>query len=69
MYCSREYQASTIKDHLSPKYFKVEEEVKTEVTIMETIKVGTDQAIDQAVDIGDGLDEVIRDPDFSKITE
>ena len=32
----------TIKDHLSPNYIKVEEEVKREVTIRETFKVGTD---------------------------
>ena len=57
------------EDHLSLKYIKVEEKVKTEVIIRETIKVGTDYAIDQAVEIGDSLDEIMRDPDCSKITE
>ena len=32
----------TIENHLSLKYIKVEEEVKIEVTIRETTKVGTD---------------------------
>ena len=31
--------------------------------------MGIDWAIDQAVEIEDSLDEVLRDPDFSKITE
>ena len=31
--------------------------------------MGTDWAIDQAVEIGGSLDEVMRDPDCSKITE
>ena len=31
--------------------------------------MGTDWAIDQAVEIGDSLDEVMRDADFSKIKE
>ena len=31
--------------------------------------MGTDQAIDQAVETEDNMDEVMTDPDFSKITE
>ena len=57
------------RDHLSPKYIKVEEEVKTEGTVREAIRVETDQAIDQAVGAEDSLDEVVIDSDFSNITE
>ena len=60
------------ENHLSPKYIKVEVltlKVRTEVTIRETIKMGTDLAIDQAVETEDNMDEEVIDPDFSKITE
>ena len=60
------------KDQLSLKYIKVEVltlMVRTEITVRETIKIGVDYAIDQAVETEDNMDEEVIDPDFSKITE
>ena len=60
------------KDHLSPKYIKVEVltlMVRTEITIRETIKIGVDWVIDKVVETEDNMNEEVIDPDFSKITE
>ena len=51
-----------------PQYIKVEVltlKVRKEVKIRETIKMGTDFTIDQAVETEDNMDKVMRDPDFS----
>ena len=60
------------KHHLSPKYIKVEVltlKVRTEITVRETIKIGVDLAIDQAVETEDNMDGEVIDQHFSKITE
>ena len=55
-------------DSSNHKSIKVEVEVKTEITIRETIRTGTDQITGQIVMTEDSTDKTEVGPDMNKIT-
>ena len=55
-------------DSSNHKSIKVEVEVKTEITIRETIRTGTDQTTGQIVVTEDSTDKTEVGPDMNKIT-
>ena len=56
-------------DSSNHKSIKVEVEVKTEITIRETIRTGTDQTTGQIVVTEHNKDKTEVGPDMSKITD
>ena len=58
------------KDHLNPKYIKVEvltPKVQTEPTMREIIKIGVGYAADKTVETEESME--VTDQDFSRTTE
>ena len=55
-------------DSSNHKSIKAEVEVKTEITIIETIRTGTDQITGQLLVIEDSTDKTEVVPDMNKIT-
>ena len=53
----------------SPRYIKVEVDVRTEVIVKEIIRIGTGQTIDQIVGIEDSSDKTEIDPDLSEVID
>ena len=56
-------------DNSNPKSIRVEVEVKTGITIRETIKIGTDQITDQTAKTEDNTDKTEVGLDTNKIIE
>ena len=56
-------------DNSNPKCIRVEVEVKSEITIRETIKTGTDQITDQTAEIEDNTVKTEVGLDMNKIIE
>ena len=54
-------------DNSNPKSIKVEVEVRTEITIRETIKIGRDQIINQTTEAEDNTDKTEVGLDMIKI--
>ena len=55
------------QDNLSPKYIKVDVEVKIEATIREIIRIGIGQIMDQIVETEDNSGKTEVDTDLSKV--
>ena len=51
------------------KSIRVEVEVRTEITIKEIIRIGTDQITGQVAEIEDNTDKTAVGPDMNKIIE
>ena len=56
-------------DNSNPKSISIEVEAKTEITIRETIKTGTDQITDQTAETEDNTDKAEVGLDMNKIIE
>ena len=56
-------------DNSNPKSIRLEVEVKTDITIRETIKIGTGQITDQTAETQDNTDKTEVDLDTNKIIE
>ena len=54
-------------DNLNHKSIRVEAEVRTGITIRETIKIDTDQITGQTAETGDNINKTEVGPDMSKI--
>ena len=56
-------------DNSNPKSIRVEVEVKTEITIRETIKIGTGQITDQTAETEDNTDKTEVGLDMNEFIE